>query len=170
MENNTQPTPLYLMLLGTAGSGKTTATQTMLQDLQELFKAIELTSAFCRVAAPTGTAAFNVRFNATTIHRLIKWFNPRFFQAPTHPERLAELQAHFDYSQLIVIDEVSMVGRQMMGPMDSRLQQAVADANPRGDVCGGFSFVCVGDPAQCQALFDQQLYDLDPHPDTHRHR
>ena len=33
MENNTQPTPLYLMLLGTAGSGKVTATQTMLQEL-----------------------------------------------------------------------------------------------------------------------------------------
>ena len=133
IENNTQPTPLYLMLLGTAGSGKTTATQTMLQELQDLLKATEPTSAFCRVAAPTGTEAFNVRFSATTIHRPIKWFNPRFFQALTHPERLAELLAHFDQTQLIVIDEVSMVGRKMMGRMDCRLHQAVADANPRGD-------------------------------------
>ena len=61
IDEKKQPPPLYLLLLGTAGTGKTTATQTMLQELQEQLKATGLISEFSRVAAPTGTAAVNVR-------------------------------------------------------------------------------------------------------------
>ena len=53
-----------------------------------------------------------------------------------------------------------------MGRISSRMGQAAATENPRDDLCGGFSLVCVGDPAQCQAIFDQQIYDTDVHPDT----
>ncbi len=59
-----------------------------------------------------------------------------------------------------------MIGRKMMGRIDSRMEQAVWEDNPCGYSCGGFSLICVGDPAQCQALFDQQLYDTSLHPDT----
>ena len=78
-EAKKQPKPLRLFLLGTAGTGKTTAIQTALQELQNQLAATGLTRKFIRVAAPTGSAAFNIRFNATTVHRLIRWFNPRFF-------------------------------------------------------------------------------------------
>ena len=64
---HTVPKPLRLLLLGTAGTGKTLALQTALQALADR----GLLRDFVRVAAPTGTAAFNVGFNATTIHRLI---------------------------------------------------------------------------------------------------
>jgi len=73
--SNKQPEPLRLMLLGTAGTGKTHAGSTMLRRLHEK----GLLKEFTRVAAPTGTAAFNIGFNATTVHRLIQWFNPPFF-------------------------------------------------------------------------------------------
>ena len=53
-----------------------------------------------------------------------------------------------------------------MGRIASRMEQAVCEDNPCGYSCGGFSLICVGDPAQCQALFDQQLYDTSLHPDT----
>ncbi len=60
-----------------------------------------------------------------------------------------------------------MVGRQMMGRIDSRSDQAEPGArNPGGHSVGGMSLVCVGDPAQIQAIGDQQMYDTDPHPDT----
>ena len=91
--SSTPVPPLRLLLLGTAGTGKTTSTQTALQELRRKLTAAGYPLEFFRVAAYTGCAAFNVRFNATTIHRLIKWFNPRFFQALTNPDRLAELQA-----------------------------------------------------------------------------
>ena len=59
-----------------------------------------------------------------------------------------------------------MVGRQMMGRVDSRCQQGKAGQNPDDHDLGGLSCVCVGDPAQCEALFDQQIYDMEPHKNT----
>ena len=78
-----QPEPMRLLLLGTAGSGKTRAVRTALQELQRALAAAEMPveidpATFVRVGAPTGTAAFNLRFNATTVHRLIHWFKPPF--------------------------------------------------------------------------------------------
>ena len=124
-------------------------------------------SNFVRVAAPTGSAAFNVRFNATTVHRLIHWFNLRAFTELENPDYLLALQEHLEQTELIALDEISMVGRQMMGRIDSRCQQAKPGSrNPGKHSLGGLSLVCVGDPAQIQAIGDQQMYDLAPHPDT----
>ena len=67
----TPPKPLRLFLLGTAGTGKTRSIQTLLQELQRLLEARKIPGTFVRVAAPTGSAAFNIRFGASTIHRLI---------------------------------------------------------------------------------------------------
>ena len=54
-----------------------------------------------------------------------------------------------------------MVGRQMMGRVDSRLSKA--KPHREDSTLGGTGLVCVGDPGQCQAMFDQQLYDTNPH-------
>ena len=159
-EAKKQPKPLHLFLLGTAGTGKTTATQTALQELQNKLTETGLTHHFIRVAAPTGSAAFNVRFNATTVHRLIRWFNPRFFDELKDPERLKDLQEHFSQTQILLFDEVSMIGRKMMGRIASRMEQAIALENPHHELCGGLSLVCVGDPAQCQAIFDLSLIHI----------
>ena len=99
-----QPQPLYLFLLGTAGTGKTTATQTMLQEVLAKLPELGLVRQLIRVAAPTGSAAFNVGFNATTVHRLIKWFNPRLFQELQDPEKLLDLQAYLEHTQILVFD------------------------------------------------------------------
>ena len=71
--------PLRLMLLGTAGTGKTTTVQTALQEISRHLQSLRLPADFVRVAAPTGCAAFNTRFNATTIHRLIYNFRLNSF-------------------------------------------------------------------------------------------
>ena len=165
------PEPLRLLLLGTAGSGKTRAVQTVLQELQRALTAMDLPvevdrAAFVRVGAPTGTAAFNLRFQATTIHRLIHWFTPPFFRELNSAEALNKLQKHLQHTQLLILDEMSMIGRQMMGRIDSRLQQAKAGRNPAEEFLGGVSSVLVGDPAQCEAIRDQQIYDTVPHKRT----
>ncbi len=72
--------PLRLLLLGTAGTGKTTTVQTTLQEIQNVLGRQGLPGNLVRVAAPTGCAAFNLRFNATTIHRLIHHFKLGSFQ------------------------------------------------------------------------------------------
>ena len=75
----------------------------------------------------------------TTIHRLIHWFHPNFFAEISNDEHLAKLQAHFENTQMLVFDEVSMIGRKMMGRIDSRTQQAVADRNCNDESLGGMS-------------------------------
>ena len=71
--------PLRLLLLGTAGTGKTLAVQTLLQHLHFQIRDLRLPQSTVRVAAPTGSAAFNMRWGATTVHRLIHWFRPPHF-------------------------------------------------------------------------------------------
>ena len=68
--------PLRLMLLGTAGTGKSTTVQTLLQEIKRLLAESSYAGDFVRVAAPTGCAAFNIRFGATTLHRLFHILNP----------------------------------------------------------------------------------------------
>ena len=130
-----------------------------------------LPTTFVRVAAPTGTAAFNIRYSATTIHRLIHWFNPRFFEKITDDKKLFALQEHFRHTRLILIDEVSMVGRRMMGRIATRLEEAAPIKSPyvHSHDMGGLSAVCVGDPAPCEAIFDDQMYDHTPHKSTVDH-
>ena len=55
-----------------------------------------------------------------------------------------------------------MIGRQMMGRIDRRLRQSKAGRDLSSEVLGGLSCICVGDPAQCEAIFDQQIYDSKP--------
>ena len=111
------------MLLGTAGSGKTRAVRTMLQELRHLLApwgrpaggplSLELANpdTFVRVAAPTGSAAFNICFGATTIHRLVHWFRPGHFEELRNDVALNRLQTSLGPMRMLVLDEVSMVGR-----------------------------------------------------------
>ena len=159
--------PLRLFLLGTAGTGKTRAIKTLLQCMQNQLTNAGFSLNFIRCAAPTGSAAFNLRFSATTIHRLIHWFNPnKFRQMEPGSTELARFQSFLQDTKMILIDEVSMVGRQFMGKIDARLKQGKAGAPGADESLGGLSCVCVGDPAQCEAMKDQQLYDVTPHKDT----
>ena len=165
-----QAKPMYLFLLGTAGTGKTRAIQTALQEIKAHMRSMDLNlnfvRDFVRPAAPTGSAAFNIRFNASTIHRLIHWFNPTIFHEMNDNTILGEFQEFMQHTQLIILDEFSMVGRQMMGRIDSRLHQAKADTNLQDYDFGGLSCVCAGDLAQCEAIHDQQPYNLKTHPET----
>ena len=79
---------------------------------------------------------------------------------------LQKLQTHFLETELVLFDEISMVGRQFMGKIDDRLHQAKGNRVDKTLSLGGLSCVCVGDPAQCEALRDQQIYDPTPHKNT----
>ena len=115
VKSGTQPNPLRLLLLGTAGSGKTRSIQTVLQEIQRVVRRVNLPVTinereFVRVGAPTGSAAFNLRFEATTPHRLIHWYTPPFFRELTNDDALAKLQHHLQNTHLLFLDEVSMIG------------------------------------------------------------
>ena len=166
-----KPEPMRLLLLGTAGSGKTRSVQPALQEIQRALAKAELPAELAstnlvRVGAPTGSAAFNLRFQATTIHRLIHWYTPPYFREVQNAETLQRLQKDLEYVQLLILDEMSMIGRQMMGRIDSRMEQAKAGVAAPNEALGGVSCVLVGAPAQCEAIKDQQNYDTAPHKAT----
>ena len=138
-----------------------------MQELQRFLTAVGFSDAvqpatFCRVAAPSGSAAFNIRFGASTVHSLIHWFNIRHFAPITDEKKLFDLQEKFRRTFMVIFDECSMIGRQMMGRIDSRLRQAKGVSA----ALGGLSVVAVGDPGQCEAICDQQMYDARPHHAT----
>ena len=63
----------------TAGTGKTRTVQTTLQDICQLLSKSVIPDEFVRCAAPTECAAWNLKCNATTKHRLVRWTNLRYF-------------------------------------------------------------------------------------------
>ena len=152
------PRPLRLLLLGTAGTGKTYTVRTMLSELSKLLTKHGFSQTFVRIAAPTGTAAFTLQFGATTIHRLIQWLSPPHFEQ-LKELKLAEFQTFMKNTYLIALDEVSMIGRQMMGRIDARLEQGTAGRNSNEKLLGNMSCIAVDDPGQIEAMWEQQLYD-----------
>ena len=95
-------TPLRLLLLGTAGTGETTAVNTLLQELTRMQQRLEIAKYFYQVGAPTGTAAFNIRFGATSIHRLIHWLRINSFVKITNEDALDRLQQSFAEVRLLL--------------------------------------------------------------------
>ena len=160
-----KPAPLKMILLGTAGTGKTTCVHALLQELQTLLKQHRISSEFFKVGAPTGCAAFNMKFGATTLHSLFKIRVGRpFAEFDPNDPKLAEKQADMLDTQLYIFDEFSMIGRSMLGCIDSRARQFSLDGQDQD--LGGKSAIFVGDPAQCPPIQDQALYNPLSHPRT----
>ena len=75
------------------------------------------------VCAPTGTAAFNI--HGKTIHKAMKLPVPLPSNTlvPLQGEALVELQRNMGAVKLLIVDEMSMVGRSMLRCIDSRLRE-----------------------------------------------
>jgi len=134
------PNPLQMIISGTAGMGKSYLThciQLLLQDK-------------VHIVAPTGVAAFNL--DGTTLHSLLS--------LPTRSEfkdlEGKKLQQSFATMQYSVIDEMSMVGRKLLGQVDRRLHQIFPHYSSK--TLGGCSFLLFGDFEQLPPVMDLPLY------------
>ena len=132
-----------MIICGTAGTGKSF----VIKCLRGLL------GSRLQVAAPTGVAAFNIQ--GITLHSL--------FHLPIHGdfkdlqgERLQSLQNSLKEIDYIIIDEISMVGRKMLGQIDKRLRQAYP--HRAQDVLGGCSCLFFGDFGQLPPVMDLPLY------------
>ena len=66
-----------------------------------------------------------------------------------------------EQSRLFVMDEMSMIGRQMLGKIGFRAEQLlgqVCDSDGHQRYLGGKDCVLAGDPKQCQPVGDDALY------------
>ena len=142
------------MLSGRAGCGKTFAVKCVNKYIKENKDCLP---GFLKIAAPTGTAAFLIK--GTTLHSGFKLpVNVRFNEdlPPLQGHNLHELQEIFKNTEILMIDEMSMVGKYMLYQLSKRLQE-VKPQNSTKEFAG-VSIVLMGDFAQLPPVTDLPLF------------
>ena len=107
------------------------------------------------VLAPTGTAAFNVA--GRTLHAGLKLpvpLAPSTFHKLEN-DALSDLQQAFGSVKVLIVDEMSMVGRRTLHILDSRLRQAKAAPDTP---FGGVHVFFVGDYGQLPPISDLEMF------------
>ena len=107
------------------------------------------------LTAPTGVAAFNI--NGMTLHSALLLGRSKYsgFQPLSH-ERLNSLRSKLSRLMLVIIDEVSMVGSNMLLEIHKRLQQIKGVSDDA--VFGGVSILAVGDLYQLPPVGQAALF------------
>ena len=78
----------------------------------------------CLLAAPTGCASFQLRFGASTLHRVFGV--PVGYVGPWKSYsdgRFLKMKARMVQARLFVMDEMSMIGRSMLGKIEYKVQE-----------------------------------------------
>ena len=113
---------------------------------------------FLKIAAPTGSAAFLIR--GSTLHSLFDLPVNISFQTELPPlagSRLQRLQERFENTDILIIDEMSMVGQYMLYQISKRLQEAKPHKSTTD--FAGVSIVLMGDYAQLPPVTDLPLFE-----------
>ena len=107
------------------------------------------------LSAPTGVAAFNI--SGMTLHSALLLGRSKYngFQPLSH-ERLNSLRSKLSRLMLVIIDEVSMVGSNMLLEIHKRLQQIKGVSDDA--VFGGVSILAVGDLYQLPPVGQAALF------------
>ena len=171
--------PLRMMLLGTAGTGKSRTVRSFVgsvrkrvrKDLagkpgrgrgKELENVDERVRNSCLLAAPTGCASFQLKFGASTVHRVFGI--PVGYCGPWKNRgegRYLRMKARLEQAQLFVLDELSMLGRSMLGKIEFKVRDTLQDAKSRGGedaLLGGRNVVLAGDPKQAPPIGDDPMF------------
>ena len=147
--------PYHVFLSGPGGVGKSHVIKLIHSDTLKLLKlsgTFEPDDVIVLLSAPTGVAAFNI--NGMTLHSALLLGCGKYggFQPLSH-DRLKTLRTRLSRLMLLIIDEVSMVGSNMLLEIHKRLQQIKGVSDDV--VFGGVSILAVGDlyqlPPVCQA-------------------
>jgi DNA replication protein DnaC len=144
--------PLNIIVMGTAGTGKSLLIRAIRYRLLELTE-IKSNSPVL-ILAPTGVAAFNI--NGETIHSAFSIPIPIGNNLDITGERLNHLQNRLQNIEYFIIDEKSMVGRKMLALVDLRLRQAFPEQ--KNQPFGGKSIILFGDFGQLPPVLDHPIY------------
>ena len=143
-DENTEP--FFLFVTGGAGTGKShlikcihgEATK-ILSQMPRLLHETDITKPFVLLTSFTGTAAFNI--SGKTLHSVFKL--PRSLKPPYRGlgADLDNVRAQLSDVQILVIDEISMVSKEILAYVDHRLQAIKGSRK----AFGGVSILAVGD-------------------------
>ncbi|XP_059076947.1 uncharacterized protein LOC131876152 [Cryptomeria japonica] len=141
--------PLFMIIQGTAGTGKSYLTGAISQALEN---AAMPSRSPLLLLAPTGVAAFNI--GASTVHSKLRIPIRDFTQL--QGTRLAIFQEEMAHIKYILIDEMSFIGQNMLENIDSRLRQAYPQSAHLS--FAGISMILVGDLGQLPLVNDRPAY------------
>ena len=136
------------ILLGTAGTGKTTTLKTLLAELRGRGIGKVLVGAY------TGVAASNVGMGARTLHdlfRLAKVNEASSDIMPLEEADLKEFKEDMAGLEMLIIDEMSMVSRVVLAQVHARLREwrlAEGERDLADKPFGGVSVILAGDLGQ----------------------
>ena len=150
--------PYRVFLSGPGGVGKSHVIKLIHSDTVKFMKlsgTVQPDDVIVLLTAPTGVAAFNI--GGMTLHSALLLGRSKYngFQ-PLNRDKLNSLRTKLSHLMLVIIDEVSMVGSNMLLEIHKRLQQirGVSD-----DVTfGGVSILAVGDLYQLPPVGQPLLF------------
>ncbi|XP_061190194.1 uncharacterized protein LOC133198057 [Saccostrea echinata] len=146
--------PLYAFLTGGAGAGKSVVIDAIFQTLHRILYSKEgenpddIRILLC---AHTGKAAYNIK--GTTIASA---FHRKMYQTQQHmsADELNSFRTKYRNLSVVLIDEISMVGNNMLTFINDRLQQLTG----RKQDFGGISIIAVGDLYQLPPVGDKWIF------------
>ena len=150
--------PYHVFLSGPGGVGKSHVIKLVHSDTLKLLKlsgTFEPDDVIALLTAPTGVAAFNI--NGMTLHSAFLLGRSKYsgFQPLSH-EKLNTLRTKLSRLMIVIIDEVSMVGSNMLLEIHRRLQQIKGVSDDK--VFGGVSILAVGDLYQLPPVGQAPLF------------
>jgi hypothetical protein len=140
-----QDTQLLMVLVGTAGTGKSF----LISAIRSLFDSHGCPDAV-KVTAPTGVAASNIF--GSTIFSLLSILHTTL----TGP-RLLNLQLMMQRVRLLIIDEYSFLSASVIDTLDRHLRSIFPQCT---QPFGGLNILLSGDPAQLPPVLAQPLYTV----------
>ena len=174
--------PVRCFLIGTAGTGKSRTVRSFvgakravvkrqleasmdprkLQILRVQDEIKEAVRLCCQLGAPTGCASFQLKFGASTLHRLFGVPLAYCGPAPNKTSESHKIKKNkMRLAKLYVLDEMSMIGRRMLGKIEFKIRDHLGNVSA-GDgsepIMGQKDFVLCGDPKQCPPIGDEPIY------------
>ena len=156
---------------GSAGSGKSTTLKTIVQHARLHFQREGLDGiAEIQLTAYTGVAAFNIGFGARTACGAFQIFPNAAWKEELEGDRFKKLEEQWGNVVLLIVDEVSFIGRAFFARMHWRLQQAKRRffaeraLDPGKHTFGGISIILVGDFGQLEPIDDWSMCDTESTP------
>ena len=142
--------PLQLFFTGPAGCGKTF----VIKLLMEIYNRYTNTDGYCNAyitCASTGKAA--VAIDGTTVHTALKISLSKLQHLST--EVCYQYRSLFKFVKVLIIDEISMVGAELLSQIDSRLKQITGNFNTN---FGGLDIILIGDLRQLPPVRATPIY------------
>ena len=151
--------PYRVFLSGPGGVGKSHVISLIRNDTVKLLRLsgqLEPDDVIVLLTAPTGGAAFNIL--GMTLHSALLFSTAKFSNQPLTHDKLNTLRSKLSNLHLLIIDEVSMVGSNMLLEIHKRLQQLKGSNDDT--TFGNVSILAVGDLFQLQPVAQPYVFDL----------